>query len=48
MPALCKHVTSLDFWCSQDEETGLPQHRKEKLLKVFKIIDKVTAHRLDR
>jgi hypothetical protein len=27
----------------QDAETGLPQHRKEKLLQVFKIIDKVRA-----
>lgn len=35
-----------DMYCGapQDAETGLPQHRKEKLLKVFKIIDKVTAH----
>jgi hypothetical protein len=26
----------------QDPETGLPQHRKEKLLQVFKVIDKVS------
>jgi hypothetical protein len=45
MPALCKHIPSLGFWCPQDAESGLPQHRKEKLLKVFKIIDKVTAYR---
>lgn len=27
--------------CLQDPETGLPQHRKEKLLQVFKVIDQV-------
>jgi hypothetical protein len=27
----------------QDPETGLPQHRKEKLLRVFKIIDEVST-----
>jgi hypothetical protein len=27
--------------CVQDPETGLPQHRKEKLLQVFKVIDQV-------
>lgn len=28
----------------QDPETGLPKHRQEKLLQVFKCIDKVMQH----